>query len=331
MLETSKLTVAGIAAVAGVALTLVNPPPLGAQGQNGAARRAPAPAAAAADDVEVVRVTSDVYMVGGAGGNVTVDIGSQGLFVVDTGSAAASAKVVAAIRSISDKPIRYIANTNADVDHVGGNIEVNKQLGQAIRSREVVDERATIVAFETVLARLSAPTGQQSPLPAGAWPTSTFTTPQQDFAFNDQAIQLFHLPSAHTDGDTVVFFRRSDVVATGDLFDKTRYPVIDVAKGGSITGEIDAVNWLLDLIVPGEKEEGGTMVVPGHGRVCDESEVMEYRDMLTIVRDRVKGMVQKGMTFEQVKAARPTFEYDPEYGRSDAFVEAVFRGLQVKR
>ncbi len=330
MLERSKLRVALIAALAAVTLTLLSAPLLRAQGQDGAARRAPAPAAAAGD-VEVVQVTTDVYMIGGAGSNVAVNVGPQGLFVVDTGSAAASAKVVAAIRSISDKPIRYIANTSADFDHVGGNVEVNKLLGQAIRSREVLDERATIIAYVTVLNRLSAPTGQQSPLPAAAWPTSTFTTPQQDFAFNNQAIQLFHLPAAHTDGDTVVFFRHSDVVATGDLFDKTRYPVIDIAKGGSITGEIDAINWLLDLIVPGEKEEGGTMVVPGHGRLCDESEVMEYRDMLTIVRDRVKDMVQKGMTLEQVKAARPTFEYDPEYGPSDAFLEAVFRGLQVKR
>jgi len=284
----------------------------------------------AQNEVEVVQAAADVYMIGGGGSNVTVNVGPQGLFVVDTGSAAASAKVVAGIRSISDRPIRYIANTSADLDHVGGNVEVNK-LGQAIKSREVIDENASIVAYESVLKRVSAPTGQQSPLPAAAWPTATFTTPQQDYAFNNQAIQLYHLPAAHSDGDTVVFFRRSDVVATGDLFDKTRYPVIDVSKGGSITGEIDAINWLLDLIVPGEKEEGGTMVVPGHGRLCDESEVMEYRDMLTIVRDRVKAMVEKRMTLEQVKAARPTFEYDPEYGPGDAFVDAVFRSLQVKR
>jgi len=287
-------------------------------------------AAHAQNDIEIIQAATDVYMIGGGGSNVTVNVGPQGLFVVDTGSAAASAKVVAAIRSISDKPIRYIANTSADLDHVGGNVEVNK-LGQAIKSREVIDENATIVAYETVLKRVSAPAGQQSPLPAAAWTTTTFTTPQQDYAFNNQAIQLYHLPAAHSDGDTVVFFRRSDVVATGDLFDKTRYPVIDVSNGGSITGEIDAINWLLDLIVPGEKEEGGTMVVPGHGRLCDESEVMEYRDMLTIVRDRVKAMVEKRMTLEQVKAARPTFEYDPEYGPGDAFVEAVFRSLQVKR
>ena len=140
---------------------------------------------------------------------------------------------------------------------------------------------------------------------------------------------MFRLPAAHTDGDVVVLFRRSDVVATGDIFDPSRYPVIDIARGGSIQGQIDAINRLLELIVPGEKEEGGTMVVPGHGRICDESEVMEYRDMLTIVRDRT-AMVDKGMTLQQVRAARPTFEYDPEYGASDAFVEAVFRGLQAR-
>jgi glyoxylase-like metal-dependent hydrolase (beta-lactamase superfamily II) len=187
-----------------------------------------------------------------------------------------------------------------------------------------------VVAHEEVLTRLSAPTGQQSPMPVGAWPTWAFPSEQQDLTFNGQGIQMFRLPAAHTDGDVVVFFRRSDVVATGDIFDPTRYPVIDIARGGSIQGEIDAINRLLELLVPGEKEEGGTMVVPGHGRVCDESEVMEYRDMLTIVRDRVKAMVEKGMTLQQVKAARPTFEYDPEYGASDAFVEAVFRGVQAK-
>jgi cyclase len=320
-----------MAAAAAVTFALTTATLFGSPGQNaGTARRAAAPAAAPEVDLEVVQLTSDVYMIGGGGSNVTVNVGPQGLFVVDAGSAAASAKVVAAIRSISDKPIRYIANTSADLDHIGGNIEVNK-LGAAIKSREVIDEHAAIIAYQSVLNRLSAAAGQPASLPAAAWPSSTFTTPQQDFAFNNQAIQLFHMPAAHSDGDAVVFFRRSDVVATGDGFDKTRYPVIDIAKGGSITGEIEAINSLLDLIVPGEKEEGGTMVVPGHGRVCDESEVMEYRDMLTIVRDRVKDMVDKGMTLEQVKAAKPTFEYDPEYGTSDAFVEAVFRGVQVKR
>ena len=281
-------------------------------------------------EVEVVQVTADVYMIGGAGGNVAVNVGPHGLFVVDAGAETSSAKVIAAIHGISDRPIRYLINTSADADHVGGNVAV-KALGQGIRTRENQEEGAVIIAHESALNRMSAPTGQESPTPVAAWPRLTFTTPYQDMAFNGQGIRLFHLPAAHTDGDTVVFFRRSDVVATGDIFDPTRYPVIDLARGGSIGGEIDAINWLLDLLVPGEKEEGGTMVVPGHGRVCDESEVMEYRDMLTIVRDRVRAMVDKRMTLEQVKAARPTFEYDPEYGASDAFVEAVFRGMQVQR
>ena len=279
------------------------------------------------NDVEIVQVASDVYMIAGAGANVTVQVGSQGLFVVDTGSEAISAQTVAAIRKISDKPIRYIVNTSADSDHTGGNVAVDK-LGAFIPTRELIEEGAVIVAHEKVLARMSAPTGKVSPTPVAAWPTATFFVAQKDMNVNNQAIQLLHQPAAHTDGDVMVMFRRSDVIAAGDVFDKTRYPVIDLQRGGSIKGEIDAVNRLLNLMVTGEKEEGGTMVVPGHGRLCDEHDVSEYRDMLTIVRDRVVDMIKKGMTLEQVKAAKPSFEYDPEYGPSDAFVEAVYASLR---
>src|SRR5204862_4693906 len=141
-----------------------------------------------------------------------------------------------------------------------------------------------------------------------AWATSTFSVPQADEHFNGQAVQVFHKTAA-PDGDAGVMLRRSDVVAAGDIFDKTRYPAIDVEKGGSIQGEVDAINWLLDVMVSGEKEEGGTMIVPGRGRLCDEGDVSEYRDMLTIIRDRVQDLIKKGMTLEQVKAARPSFEY----------------------
>ena len=278
-------------------------------------------------DVEVVQVTSDVYMIGGAGANVTVQVGSQGLFVVDTGSEAMSAQTVAAIRRISDKPIRYIVNTSADAEHTGGNAAVDK-LGAFIPTRELIEEGAVIIAHENVLRRMSAPTGKVAPTPVAAWPTATFFVAQKDMNVNSQAVQLLHQPAAHTDGDVMVMFRRSDVIAAGDVFDKARYPVIDLQRGGSIKGEIDAINRLLNLMVTGEKEEGGTMVVPGHGRVCDEHEVSEYRDMLTIVRDRVVEMIKKGMTLAQVKAARPSFEYDPEYGPSDAFIEAVYTSLR---
>jgi len=280
-----------------------------------------------ADDLEVVQVTSDVYMLAGAGGNITVQVGSQGVFVVDTGSEAMSAKTVAAIRKISDRPIRYIVNTSADPDHTGGNAAVDK-LGAFIPTRELIEEGAVIIAHERVLGRMSAPTGKVSPTPVAAWPTATFFVAQKDMHVNNQPVQLLHQPAAHTDGDVMVFFRKSDVIVAGDVFDKTRYPVIDLPRGGSIQGEIAAINRLLNLMVTGEKEEGGTMVVPGHGRLCDEHEVSEYRDMLTIVRDRVADSIKKGMTLEQVKAARPSFEYDPEYGASDAFVEAVYQSLR---
>jgi glyoxylase-like metal-dependent hydrolase (beta-lactamase superfamily II) len=256
-----------------------------------------------------------------------VQIGSQGLFVVDTGSEAMSAQTKAAIRHISDKPIRYIVNTSADSDHTGGNSAIDT-LGSFIPTRELIEEGAVIIAHEKVLARMSAPTGKVSPTPVAAWPTATFFVAQKDMHVNNQAIQLLHQPAAHTDGDVMVFFRRSDVIVAGDVFDKTRYPVIDLQRGGSIKGEIDAINRLLNLMVTGEKEEGGTMVVPGHGRLCDEHEVSEYRDMLTIVRDRVLDMIGKGMTLAQVNAARPSFEYDPEYGPSDRFVEAVYQSLR---
>lgn len=308
----------------------------GAAQQNRGQQTRTQPTQTAGDnELEIVPVQEDVYMIAGGGGNVTVNVGSQGLFVVDTGSEPMSAKTVAAIRRISDKPIRYIVNTSADLEHTGGNPAVDK-LGAMIPTRELIEEGAVIIAHENVLNRMSAPTGKVPPTPVAAWPTATFFVPQKDMYVNGQAIQLFHQPAAHSDGDVIVMFRRSDVISTGDIFDKTRYPVIDLQKGGSIKGEIDAVNRLLDLIVTGEKEEGGTMVVPGHGRLCDEHEVSEYRDMLTIVRDRLLDMVKKGMTLAQVKAARPTRDYDPEYGATtgpwttDMFVEAVYRSLSAK-
>lgn len=287
------------------------------------------PAAPSANEVEVVQVASDVFMLATAAGNVTVNVGPLGMFVVDTGSAAMAAATAAAIRALSDQPVRYIVQTSSSPDHVGGTAAIN-QLAKAIRSRETIDEGAIIMAHEETLNRLSAPTGDRPAMPVAAWPTSTFFVSQQDEYFNGQAFQLFRR-TATTDGDVVVVMRRSDVIAAGDIFDKTRYPQIDLGKGGSIQGEIDAINWLLEAMVPGEKEEGGTMVVPGRGRLCDEGDVSEYRDMLTIVRDRVQALIQKGMTLEQVKAARPTFEYDPEYGPGDTFVEVVYRSLQAQR
>jgi len=283
------------------------------------------------DEIHVLPVQGNIYMLVGAGGNIALQVGDEGVLVVDTGTAPLSEKVLAAIRQISKKPIRYIVNTNADPDHVGGNESIGKA-GITITGGNVAGnitdagEGAAIVAHDSVLTRMPQ-------TPFRALPTDTFVGDEKDLYFNGEGIQLLHQPLAHTDGDSVIFFRKSDVVLTGDIFLTTTYPVIDIARGGSINGIVDALNRILDITIPKEKQEGGTMVIPGHGRLCDEADVVEYRDMLTIIRDRIQDMVRKGMSLEQVKAARPTFDYDGRYGRDaaswtkDMFVEAAYRSL----
>jgi glyoxylase-like metal-dependent hydrolase (beta-lactamase superfamily II) len=193
-------------------------------------------------------------------------------------------------------------------------------------------DTARVLAHENVLLRMSAPSGQPSPRPFAAWPTETFFGDDKEIFFNDEAIQLIHQPG-HTDGDVLVFFRRSDVVASGDLFTTESYPVIDARNGGSVHGAIDGLNRLLDITIPQDKEEGGTYVVPGHGRLSDEADLVEFRDMLTIVRDRIQDLVARGRTLAEIKAARPTRDYDGRYGATagawttDMFVEAVYRDV----
>jgi glyoxylase-like metal-dependent hydrolase (beta-lactamase superfamily II) len=172
-------------------------------------------------------------------------------------------------------------------------------------------------------------------MPFGAWPTEGYPGEYKEVFFNGEAIQLFHPSAAHSGGDTIVFFRRSDVVVTGDLFGTVGYPVIEQA--GSINGVIAGLNRVIDIAIPKDWQEGGTMVIPGHGRICDEADVVEYRDMVTIVRDRIQDMIRQGMTLQQVQAAVPTFEYDPRYGSeagpwtTGMFVEAVYRGLLANK
>ena len=266
--------------------------------------------------------------------------GKDGVLVVDSGLANMSDKVLAAIRSISKAPIRYLVNTHYHPDHVGGN-EAIRKAGATISGGNVAfdlganaSEGAQVIAHENVLNRVSAPTGEAICNPDGGWPTSTFIDDEKKLFFNGEGIEVIHMPAAHTDGDSIVFFRKSDVIATGDLFTTVMYPVIDTAAGGNIQGIVEALDRIVDLIIPVYGQEGGTMVVPGHGRLCDLGDVINYREMTIIIRDRVQDMVKKGMTPNKRKAAKPTFDYDPLYGTStgfwttDMFVEAVYKSLK---
>jgi cyclase len=287
--------------------------------------------------VRVQPVQGNVYMLTGAGGNVTIQVGADGVLVVDTQFAQMSEKLLAAIRTVSKGPIRYVIDTHVHPDHIGGNENI-KKAGATIAggnvSGDIKDaaEGAQILAHDNVLLRMSDP--KRTPaIPTAAWPTSTFTGTDKKLFFNGEGVHIIHEPAAHTDGDSIVFFRRSDVISTGDLFTTTSYPVIDVANGGTINGIIAGVNHIIDLIIPVYGQEGGTLVIPGHGRLSDMGDVLNYREMATIVRDRIQDMKKKGMTLEQVKAARPTRDYDPLYNppgafwSADQFVDAVYRTL----
>jgi cyclase len=286
-------------------------------------------------EVHLLPVQGNIYMLVGAGGNMTVQVGKDGVLLVDTQFAALSPKILAAIRTLSTGPIRYIIDTHFHADHTGGNENLRKA-GSTITGGNVsfdirdAGEGAQIIAHENVMNRMPA-------TPAGALPTSTYIGDLKKLFFNGEGIEIIHPPAAHTDGDSIVFFRRSDVISTGDIFLTNSYPIIDLAGGGSIQGTIDALNRLVDMIIPVYGQEGGTLVIPGHGRLSDFGDLLNFREMTIIIRDRIQDMIKKGMTLEQVKAARPTRDYDPLFGTNtgfwttDMFVEAVYKSLSQKK
>jgi glyoxylase-like metal-dependent hydrolase (beta-lactamase superfamily II) len=304
-----------------------------------AARRAAVPESIAG--LTVLPVQGDVYMIAGAGGNISLHVTDEGALVVDSGAAGASDRVLAAVAALSRRPIRYIINTSADADHIGGNQSLSKA-GQNLAVNAPGNSglplvEAPIIAREEVLLRMSAPTGVVSPVPFASWPTSTFFTGKKTMAFGREPIELLAAPAAHTDGDALVWFRRSDAISVGDVYSPGSYPVIDRARGGSIQGVLDALNRIIDITIPRFNQQDGTMVIPGHGRLSDEADVVEYRDMATIVRDRIALMVKEGRTLSQVRAARPTLDYDGVYGAAtgpwttDMFIEAVYLGVSGSR
>lgn len=300
--------------------------------------------------LEHLPVAGRVHLLAGTGANVVVQAGDEGVFFVDTSTQAASADLLAEVAKLTTRPIRYIVNTNGDVDHVSGNETVSSAgrnfatpapnaagIGAARGGGGGNVQRtsgAQVYAHEAVLNRMSAssPSGQTA-MPFALWPSDTFFTLKKTLYFNDEPIELLHQPSAHTDGDVMVWFRKSDVVAAGDIYTPDRFPMIDLARGGSVQGLIDALNRIVDIAVPRFNQQGGTLVVGGHGRIGNESDVVEYRDMTTIVRDRVKLMVSKNMSLEQVRAANPVLDYDGIYGAktgpwtTEMFITAMYRDL----
>jgi cyclase len=295
-----------------------------------------------AQDLEILPVQSNIYMLVGAGSNITAQVGRDGVILVDAGSANRSESVIAAVRKLVRNPntiqgkIRYIVNTSIDLDHRGGNQAVAKV---GFTAGSDAGGPAVIIGHENSLNRLVELDGEAR-VPTDALPGNVYTGVGgiKDLFWNDDGVQIIHVPNAHTDGDSIVYFRRADVISVGDIFVTTGYPVIDIDKGGSIDGLINGLNRLLDMTIPGRYAENGTLVIPGHGRICDELDLVEYRDMVTIIRDRILNMILKGATLEQVKAARLTLDYDTEFGAggpgawpTDRFVEAVYRSLMQQK
>ncbi|HWF11757.1 MAG TPA: MBL fold metallo-hydrolase [Bryobacteraceae bacterium] len=331
------------------------------------------------DDIKVMPVQGNVYMLIDGGANIAASIGRDGILLVDTGTESQSTKLMSKILDLATaissspqpnhclglhcpgtpagwsspslnaiinspappKPVRYILNTSADPDHVGGNerlaaLPADAKIVGVTFPPVGVAPGATVIAHENVLKRMSEPGKGETAAPSGALPTDTYHNAGYKLSefFNGEGVRMYSEPAAHTDGDSIVFFRYSDVIAAGDVLRTDSYPVIDVAHGGTIDGILAGLNHILDLAIPEFRSQGGTMIIPGHGRLCDIGDVANYRNMVSLMRDRIADLKKKGKTLEQVKAAKPTMDYDGLYGSdtgpwtTSMFIEAVYKTLK---
>lgn len=324
-------------------------------------------------NLHILPVQGNIYMLVGAGGNIAVSVGGDGILLVDSGREDMADRVLKVALDLSTrvtasampnqcsglrcagspygwsspslnarissparpKPIRYIINTSIDLDHTGGNAKLaelpkdSKILGVTFPPVGVAPS-ANVISHENVLKRMSEQKGKDATaVPSSMWPTETFHIAKYKLSefFNGEGIQVMYQPNAHTDGDSMVYFRYSDVLVAGDILNPTSYPVIDLDKGGSYQGELNGLNFILDLAIPEFRSQGGTMVIPGHGRLMDTGDVANYRNMVQVIGDRIQSMIDKKATLAQVKAAKLTLDYDGIYGSPDAFVEATYKSL----
>lgn len=285
-------------------------------------------------EIQTLKVRDNIFMLVGSGGNITVQTGNEGVLIIDTQYAELTDKNLAAIRDLSDKPLRYIINTHHHGDHVGGNANLRAAGFTPVGGNVGGDlsdagEGARILAHENVLLNMAGDTE----LSTDMWPTMTYFGDKKDIWFNDEGIRILHQPSAHTNGDSIIYFRKSDVITTGDAYITSFYPYIDMPSGGSIQGFIDAANVIIGLSIPEYGQDGGTLIIPGHGRLSDIGDVINWREMLTIVRDRIQDMKDRGMSLEQVLEAKPTRDYDPRWAAPEGifstenFVTSVYMTL----
>jgi glyoxylase-like metal-dependent hydrolase (beta-lactamase superfamily II) len=344
--------------------------PAGAQQQRAAQQQRPVQRGESAGELHWWPVRRNIWMLVGAGTNIAASVGPDGVLLVNAGTTDKSARVIAAIKELQaqlnafgfldvmqpqrggaetrsrfpvnthapPKPVRYIIDTSSLPHSIGGN-EAIAASGVTYTGGNVAGtiadsaEGAAVLAHENVLNRMV-----EHDMPFGALPTETFFTAEYKVStfFNDEGIQIVHVPNAATDGDSFVFFRGSDVIAAGDLFNMDSFPIIDVESGGSIDGVLAGLNAILKLAIPEFRTEGGTMVIPGHGRLGDSADVGYYRDMLTIIRDQVQALIDEGLTLEQVIERKPTFGYEARFGSNsgpwttEMFIEAVYRSLKEK-